>query len=70
MTVSRRGSHDCFCPKYMDLLSENARLKEMNERLREKLKRQERTAREAPFGLSTPSSNRLVKPSLPDLTEE
>jgi transposase len=70
MTVSRRGSHDCFCPKYMDLLSENARIKEMNERLREKLKRQERTAREAPFGLSTPSSNRLVKPSLPDLTEE
>ena len=70
MRVSQRASQDCFCPKYLNLLSENARLKEQNKRLREKLRRQERTAKEQPFGLSTPSSKRLVKPSLPELTEE
>ena len=70
MTVPRRASQDCFCRKYMDLLSENARLREENARLKEKLSRQERDAKEAPFGLSTPSSKQLVKPSAPELTEE
>ena len=70
MIVSQRASQDCFCPKYLDLLSANTRLKEENARLKAKLARQERTAKEQPFGLSTPSSQRLVKPSLPELTEE
>ncbi|MGI5867915.1 MAG: IS66 family transposase [Kiritimatiellia bacterium] len=39
------------------------RLREDNKRLRAKLRRQERTALEEPFGSSTPSSKRLVKPS-------
>lgn len=67
--TTRRAAADCFCPKYLSLLSENARLQEENARLRQKLTRQERNAKEAPFGLSTPSSQRLVKPSLPELTE-
>ena len=70
MRISQRASQDCFCPKYLKLLAENARLKEEIVRLTEKLCRQERTAREQPFGLSTPSSKRLIKPSLPELTEE
>jgi transposase len=70
MIVSRRAAQDCCCPKYLGLLSENARLLDENARLKEKLKRQERSAKEAPFGLSTPSSKRLVKPSLPELTPE
>ena len=70
MTPPRRASQDCFCRKYMDLLSENARLREENARLKEKLSRQERDAKEAPFGLSTPSSKQLVKPSAPERTEE
>jgi len=49
------------------LLSENARLQEENARLRAQLQRQQRSAKEAPFGLATPSSKRLVKPSLPEL---
>lgn len=68
--VSQRASQDCFCKKYLNLLSENARLKEEIVRLKAKLFRQERTALEKPFGLSTPSSKQLVKPSLPELTEE
>ena len=68
--VSQRASQDCFCQKYLGLLAENARLKEEVARLKARLSRQERTAREEPFGLSTPSSQRLVKPSLPGLTEE
>jgi transposase len=70
MMLSRRASQDCFCPKYMDLLSENARLREELARTKEKLARQERSAKEAPFGLATPSSKQLVKPSAPPLTEE
>lgn len=69
MNVSERASQDCFCPKYLKLLSENARLNEEIARLKAKLSRQERTAKEQPFGLSTPSSKQLVKPSLPELSE-
>ena len=54
----------------MDLLSGNARLKEEIVYLKSKLSRQERTAREQPFGLSTPSSQRLIKPSSPEFGEE
>lgn len=68
--VSQRASQDCYCQKYLGLLSENARLREEAARLRARLSRQDRTAREEPFGLSTPSSQRLVKPSLPAMTEE
>jgi transposase len=68
--VSQRASQDCLCLKYLGLLAENARLTEEVARLKARLSRQERTAREEPFGLSTPSSQRLVKPSLPELTEE
>ena len=70
MIVSQRTSQDCFCPKYLELLSANARLKDENVRLKTKLSHQERTAKEQPFGLSTPSSQRLVKPSLPELTAD
>lgn len=70
MKASRRASQDCFCQKYLDLLAENARLIEENIRLKAKLARQERTAKEKPFGLATPSSKQLVKPSLPELSEE
>ena len=69
LNITRRAAKDCFCPKYLSLLSENARLQEENARLRQKLNRQERNAKEAPFGLSTPSSQQLVKPSLPELTD-
>lgn len=70
MMVSQRASQDCFCQKYLNLLAENTKLQEEVARLKAKLARQERTAKELPFGLSTPSSKRLVKPSLPELTEE
>lgn len=70
MMVSQRASQDCFCQKYLNLLAENAKLKEEVARLKAKLTRQERTAKEQPFGLSTPSSKKLIKPSLPELTEE
>jgi transposase len=68
--VSQRASQDCLCQKYLGLLAENARLKEEVARLKARLSRQERSAREEPFGLSTPSSRRLFKPSLPELTRE
>ncbi len=68
--VSQRAAQDCLCAKYLGLLAENARLKEEVARLKARLSRQERDAREAPFGLSTPSAQRLVKPSLPELPEE
>ena len=67
--VSQRASQDCLCQKYLGLLAENARLRDELARLKARLSRQERTAREEPFGLSTPSAQRLVKPSLPALTE-
>lgn len=68
MTVTQRASQDCFCPKYLKLLAENARLQGEVARLKAKLSRQERTAKEQPFGFSTPSSQRLVKPSSPGQT--
>lgn len=70
MIVSQRASQDCFCQKYLNILAENGRLKSEIERLKAKLARQERTAKEQPFGLSTPSSKQLIKPSVPELTSE
>ena len=70
MMISQRASQDCFCQKVLNLLAENAKLQEEVARLKAKLARQERTAKEQPFGLSTPSSKKLIKPSLPELTEE
>ena len=69
MMVSQRQSKNCFCQKHLDLLAENARLCEQLERLKSKLARQERAAKEQPFGLPTPSSQKLVKPSLPEMDE-
>ena len=36
MRVTRNASQDCLCPKYLDLLAENARLKEDIARLKAK----------------------------------
>ena len=69
MMVSQRASQGCFCQKYLDLLAENTRLRDQVEKLKAKLVRQDRTAKERPFGLSTPSSKQLVKPSLPEFDE-
>lgn len=70
MIASQRQSQGCFCAKYYDQLAENARLKDEVERLESKLPRQERTAKEQSFGLSTPSSKQLVKPSPPPEFDE
>lgn len=68
--VTRRGSQDCVCLKHLRLLAENARPQEEVARLKAKLRRQERAAKEQPSGLSTPSPQRLVKPSLPEQTPD
>lgn len=67
---SERQAQGCTCGKLLSLLAENARLTEENgrlktdnARLREDLGRVRRTALERPFGVSTPSSRQLVKPS-------
>ena len=69
MMVSQRASQDCFCQKYLDLIAKNAKLEEENARLKARLLKQDRKALEQPFGLSTPSSQKLVKPSLPEFDE-
>ena len=69
MMVSQRASQDCFCQKYLDLIEKNAKLEEENTRLKARLRKQDRKALEQPFGLSTPSSQKLVKPSLPEFDE-
>jgi transposase len=56
----------CYCPDCLAKQQRIDRLLEENARLKAKLRRQERTAKEAPFGASTPSSKRLVKPSSPE----
>ncbi len=58
--------HGCRCPKLCELLSENARLKEENERLKRENNRLKKKGVEKPFGLSTPSSKQLIKPSTED----
>lgn len=70
MMVSQRASQDCCCQKLLDKISRIAYLEGEVARLKAKLARQERTAKEKPFGLSTPSSKQLVKPSVSELSEE
>ena len=52
-----------YCRSCLEKQQSIDRLTEENQRLKSKLRRQERTAREEPFGESTPSSKRLVKGS-------
>jgi transposase len=77
--LSRRQAGDCRCAKLMEQISEVARLKEALARkdrriadLERQLGKVTRTALEQPFGLSTPSSKRLVKPNAerPETEEE
>jgi transposase len=51
-----------YCPGCLHKQLEIDRLREENARLKERLRYQERTAREGPFGPSTPSSKVPVKP--------
>lgn len=77
--LSERQAGDCRCAKLVKLISEVARLKEELERknrriasLEKRLGKATRTALERPFGRSTPSSKRLVKPNAekPETEEE
>ena len=52
-----------YCLDCLRKQQEIDRLKEENARLKDRLRYQERTAREAPFGSSTPSAKRAVKPN-------
>ena len=52
-----------YCKGCLEKQQTIDRLVEEVKRLKDKLRRQERTALEEPFGASTPSSKRLVKPS-------
>jgi transposase len=50
-----------FCPECFKKQMEIDRLREENKRLKDRLRHQERTAREGPFGSSTPSSKVPLK---------
>jgi transposase len=52
-----------YCRDCLGKQQEIDRLKEENARLKDRLRHQERTAREAPFGSSTPSAKLAVKPN-------
>jgi len=56
-------SHDRLCAGCLEKQRRIDRLEEQVAALRSKLRYQERTAKEAPFGSSTPSSKILVKPN-------
>lgn len=75
--ANERRSQGCFCQKYVDSVSKIARLEEdvarlrrENAELRKQLGRIRRTALEKPFGESTSSACRLVKPSAPEPADE
>jgi len=55
-----------YCHECLAKQQKIDRLEEELARVKAKLRRQERTAKEEPFGASTPSSKRLVKPSSPE----
>jgi len=59
----RVASDPCYCKGCLAKQQTIDRLTEELKRVKEKLRRQERTAREEPFGSSTPSSKRLLKAS-------
>jgi hypothetical protein len=74
---NERRYQGCFCQKYVDAISKTARLEEdvarlkrENAELRKQLGKVRRTALEKPFGESTPSACRLVKPSTPEPVDE
>ncbi len=52
-----------YCRDCLGKQQEIDRLKEENARLKDRLRYQERNAREAPFGSSTPSAKLAVKPN-------
>lgn len=52
-----------YCRDCLRKQQEIDRLKEENARLKDRLRYQERNAKEAPFGSSTPSAKRAVKPN-------
>jgi transposase len=55
-----------YCPDCLRKQQAIDRLLEENARLKARLRYQERNAKEAPFGSSTPSAKRLVKPNSPE----
>jgi transposase len=52
-----------YCPECLRKQQEIDRLRQENTRLKANLRYQQRTAKEAPFGSSTPSSKQAVKPN-------
>ena len=52
-----------YCPDCLRKQQEIDRLKEENTRLKDRLRYQERNAKEAPFGSSTPSAKLVIKPN-------
>ena len=54
-----------YCPECLKKQQEIDRLREENARLKDRLRYQERTAKEGFFGSSTPSAKLPVKPSVP-----
>lgn len=74
---TERGSQGCTCPKYGRVLWELGQAKEQierlrkeNDRLRQQLGKERRTALERPFGLSTPSGKMAVNASSPEPASE
>ena len=74
---NERRSQGCHCQKYVGSISriarleeDVARLKRENAGLREQLGKARRTALEKPFGESTSSASRLMKPSTPEPVDE
>ena len=59
--MSLRDPH--YCAACLRKQQEIDRLQEENKRLKDRLRYQERTAKEAPFGSSTPSAKLVVKPN-------
>ena len=58
--------HEGACPVVLELTRRVDGLEAENKLLRDRLRYQERTAKEAPFGSSTPSSKILVKANTPE----
>jgi transposase len=52
-----------YCPECLRKQQAIDRLQEENKQLKDRLRYQERTAKEAPFGSSTPSAKQVVKPN-------
>ena len=59
----RTASDPSYCKGCLEKMQTIDRLTEEVKRLKDKFRHQERTAKEEPFGASTPSSKRLVKAS-------